>query len=188
MRLGIPKSSCQGFTLLELVVVLVLIAILAAMIVPQMQGSYEEASLRKSARQLISVFGLAYSRAVATHHVQRVNIDSVSRHYFVEESLSRATSGTEFKPLNDLSGFSGEIESRISIELRDPSETTDGDDSTQAKSIDDLEATFSGVAFYPDGTAIGREIVLKDRSGFQLVLQVNAATAHVQIMDDSEPR
>ena len=188
MRFGNPKQNRQGFTLLELVVVLVLIGVLAAMIVPQMQGSYEEASLRKSARQLISVFGLAYSRAVTTHHVQRVNINSTSRHYFVEESLTRATSGKEFNPLNDLSGFSGEIESRISIELRDPSESAEGDDSTQTEPTDDLEATLNGVAFYPDGTATGREIVLKDRSGFQMVLRVNAATSHVEIRDESEPR
>jgi type II secretion system protein H len=188
MRFGNPKRNCQAFTLLELVVVLVLIGVLAAMIVPQMQGSFEEASLRKSARQLISVFGLAYSRAVSTHHVQRVNIDPASRHYFVEESLTRATSGTEFKPLNDLSGFSGEIESRVSIELRDPSESANEEDSNPPAPANDLDSTFSGVAFYPDGTAIGREIVLKDRAGFQLVLQVNSATSHVQIMDDAPPR
>ena len=188
MRFGNSKRNCQAFTLLELVVVLVLIGVLAAMIVPQMQGSYEEASLRKSARQLISVFGLAYSRAVTTHHVQRVNIDPSSRQYFVEESLTRAISGTEFKPLKDLSGFSGQIESRVSIEMRDPSEPAEGEDSTQSDPADISDAGFSGVAFYPDGTASGREIVLKDRAGFQLVLQVNSATSHVQIMDGAEPR
>src|SRR5258708_4825192 len=43
------KTRCvRAFTLVELMVVMVLIAIMAAMIVPEMKGTYEDALLRSS--------------------------------------------------------------------------------------------------------------------------------------------
>jgi hypothetical protein len=39
------------------------------------------------------------------------------------------------------------------------------------------------IAFYPDGTADGREILLQDREGFRRVLRLNPITASVQIVE-----
>jgi len=39
------------------------------------------------------------------------------------------------------------------------------------------------ITFYPDGTADGTEILLQDRAGFKLVLQVNPVTGRVEIVE-----
>src|SRR5690242_12073923 len=54
--------ACSAFTLLEIMVVLVLIGILTALILPEMRGTYEDALLRSTSRQLVNAFNLAYSR------------------------------------------------------------------------------------------------------------------------------
>src|SRR6266446_1993484 len=62
----------SGFTLMEIMVVLVLLAIMAAVIIPEMKGSFEDALLRSNARKLADVFNLAYSRAVSLNQLHRV--------------------------------------------------------------------------------------------------------------------
>ena len=57
-------SRRSGFTLMELMVVLVLIGVMTAMILPEMRGTYEAALLHSTGRELANVLGIAYSRAV----------------------------------------------------------------------------------------------------------------------------
>jgi predicted secreted protein len=39
------------------------------------------------------------------------------------------------------------------------------------------------ISFYPDGTADAAEIQLRDRDGFQLLLQLNPVTGRVHITE-----
>src|ERR1041384_1216227 len=76
-----------GFSLMELMVVLVLIGIMTAVIVPEMKGTYEDALLRATSRRLVDVFHIAYSRAVSLNQLHRVRFDKVSGRYFVESAV-----------------------------------------------------------------------------------------------------
>ena len=66
------QTRAEGFTLVELMVVIVIIGIMSAMIIPEMTGSYQDALLRATSRRLIDVCGLASSRAITLHQPQRV--------------------------------------------------------------------------------------------------------------------
>src|SRR5437667_8875553 len=93
------SSSSRGFTLLELVVVLAIIAVLTAMIIPEMRGTYEDALLRSSARRLISVFELAYSRSVSLNQAHRVRLDRRSGRYLIEQRSRGGETLRGFVPL-----------------------------------------------------------------------------------------
>src|SRR6185295_11839723 len=78
------KSARFGFTMIELMVVIVLIGIMTAMILPEMKGTYEDALLRSETRKLADVFSLANSRAITLNQLQRVRIDAKSGRFSVE--------------------------------------------------------------------------------------------------------
>ncbi len=178
------KSRCLGFTLLELMVVLVLMAIMAAMIVPEMKGTFEDALLRSTSRDLVSVLNLAYSRAISINQVHRVRLDPSSGKYFVE---TRVRGGGDFISVQDVAGSEGKLDQRISIEIRNSSEDVSEIPALPSFSNSRTESrepeSDNTISFYPDGTADRRDIQLQDREGFRVSLQVNPITARVRVIE-----
>jgi prepilin-type N-terminal cleavage/methylation domain-containing protein len=173
-----------AFTLIELMVVIVIIGVLTAMIIPEMKGSFQDALLRSSSRELVDVFNLAYSRAISLNQVRRVRLDEKTGRYLVEKRVEE--NGREsFVPVNDVPGDKGELDSRITIEFHQSGENAGiaNAQTETAPSDDDLSADKMTVNFYPDGTATAGEILLRDRDGFKLVLRINPITARVHIIE-----
>lgn len=173
-----------AFTLIELVVVFALIAILSAMIIPEMHGSLEEAVLRSSARQLIGAFSLASGRAVSQSQTYRVRLDSGSGKFAMETQTGRPSRGAPFVPVRDLSGSEGSLDHRVSLELRPLGMAPAADGSAPASA--NLMRS-DAISFYPDGTADPVELTLRDRAGFSLALRINPVTARVQVTERPRP-
>ena|SRR5437660_4964631 len=183
-------SSGRAFTLVEIMVVVVLIGIMTAMIIPEMRGTYENALLRSTSRELVNVFHLAYSRAVSVNQVHRVQLNSRTGDYFVEQRLRETEEGGDFARLKDVAGSEGKLDGRITIEIRKPGE----DSAPGLEQVPSLAAEPAppvrgtpgpgeGIVFYPDGTADEREIRLRDRDGFRLALRINPVTARVHLIE-----
>jgi len=182
---GAPRKNA-GFTLIELMVVMILIGILSAMILPEMRGTYADALLRSSGRDLVNVFKLAYSQAVSFNQEHVVRIEEKTGHYVVERRVRDPQNHAGFAPLKDISGSSGDIDNRITIKVR-----RTGDDG-----VEDVEPggasgpmaergsrPGNALSFYPDGTADAAEVVLRDRAGFGLRLRLDPVTARVEILE-----
>ena len=180
-------TSRPGFTLIELMVVLALIGIMTAMIIPEMRGSYEDALLRATSRKLVNVMSVAYSRAVTVHQTHRVRLDRITHRYSIERRVAQPNGQSSFAPVRDLPGGEGEMDARISIELRQPgndfSDVADQDSLLAAKDDVSSRDRDETIVFHPDGTADAREIRLEDRQGFRLALRINPTTARVQIVE-----
>jgi len=178
------RRARTAFTLIELMVVIVIIGIMTAMIIPEMKGSYEDALLRSSSRDLINVFDLAYSRAVSLNQIRRVRIDESTGHYMVEKRLM-SNGREDFIPAGDVPGEKGELDSRISIEFHRPGETTAEPSGPSSALMSAAAPPMNGAAitFYPDGTADAGEFVLRDRQGFRLALRINPITARVDVVE-----
>jgi len=172
-------SVQSAFTLIELMVVLVLIGIMTAMIIPEMRGTFEDALLRSTSRDLVSVFEIASSRAVSLNQSLRVQLNTSDGHYLIERRM-REGSREAFVPLKGVAGSEGRLDKRISIEVR----TADAE--LQASTAG-LEPQNSGetwaIAFNPDGTADAAQVSLRDRAGFRLALRINPITSRVSISD-----
>ena len=170
------RDRRHGFSLIELMVVLLLIAVMSAMIIPAMHGTYEDALLRSTARRLIDVMNLANSRAVTLNQTFQVRLNTTDGKYLLEP----ARKAPSMAPAQ-LAPFEGVFDKRISVVLRNPlalsaPEAEDEEDRPHAGKI----------SFYPDGTADNRVLLLRDRDGFQLALRINPVTARVHIVE--QPR
>jgi type II secretion system protein H len=182
MRLAKPSENSlrarRGFTLMEMMVVLVLIAILTAMIIPEMKGTFEDALLRSTGRELVNVIELASSRAISLNQTLRLQLDSASGRYEIDRR-SREVTTEDFVPLKDVAGSKGQLDKRISVQIFESS----GDSADAAGMEMPAANPEAGLVFYPDGTADGATVLLKDRAGFRLELRVSAITSRVTILE-----
>jgi len=167
-------------------VVLVLMTILAAMILPEMKGTFEEELLRSTSRQLTRAFSLAYSQSVTVNQRHRVRIDAQAGRYCLERLTPNEEMGSGFVAVKDLPGAEGKLDTRISIHIQDAREgavrAREPSESGTPQPTENRRDRAEVIAFYPDGTADARNIILRDRAGFGLALRLNPITARVSIV------
>jgi type II secretion system protein H len=174
----------RGFTLVEMLMVVVIISIMSVAIVAEMHGTFQDALLRSTSRELAGAFNLASSRAISVNRPHRIRIDRVAHRYFLERSTR---GGSEFRPAQDVPGSSGTLDARIAIQILEGG-VNEPDDAGQDPSVDSGNTEDfpslrpeEAVTFYPDGTADSRQIELTDRDGFRQALRINSITSRVQI-------
>lgn len=93
-----PRACRSGFTLIELVVVLVLLSLTAALIAPRLPAT-EAMELKSSARSLASLLRYLGERSIASKHTYRLHVD------FRENSIKvtrKLASGDEIPPEDPL--------------------------------------------------------------------------------------
>jgi type II secretion system protein H len=77
------RSIHSGFTLLELVLVMLVIAIAAAMVAPSLRGSVNGRRLGDAGTQLVSLAQYARTQAVTQGHSYRLNLDLSAKTYWL---------------------------------------------------------------------------------------------------------
>ncbi len=185
MKLTLSRGDeRKAFTLIEIMIVVLLIGVLTALVVPEMKGSYKGELLRSASRELIGVFQVASSRAISFNCQHRVRLERKTGKYVIEK-LVRQREGEAFVPVRDIPGGEGELDSRITVEIRPSGEGVSS--GTEPVSADGEEPERFGadqaVAFYPDGTAERADVVLQDRDHFRLALRINPITARVRVVE-----
>jgi type II secretion system protein H len=187
-----PNNSGRrrGFTLVEMLVVVAIISIMSVAIVAEMHGTFQDALLRSTSRELAGACNVASSRAISINRPHRIRIDRVAHRYFLE----RSTRGrSDFLPAQDTPGSSGTLDSRITINVLEPGmnspDESDKEPSGNSGNTDDFASIQSeaAITFYPDGTADERQIELTDRDGFRLALRINPITSRVQVKATEHP-
>ena len=181
------SPNLSAFTLIELMVVMVLIGIMTALILPEMKGTYEDALLRSTSRELVSACGLASSHAVSVNQAHRLRLDRKTGHYAIERRASDRGPGGHLVSAREVPGGEGELDTRISIEIHksgdEATEAAEPESSLLPGSRAQAERRDDGITFYPDGTADAVEILLRDRDGFRLALRISPITARVRIIE-----
>jgi len=180
-------GSCAGFTLLEMMVVIILIGILSAAIIPEMKGTFQDALLRSTSRKIAGACNLAYSLSVSRNQIHRVRLDEKNGRYIIERKVNGGPPGAELFRDADTPGSQGELDARIMIMLHAPEEAPpeQGDDAAPPPRPEEPRTPNAekAIVFYPDGTSDNCEIVLQDKSGFRLALRLNPVTSRIHIAD-----
>lgn len=168
--------NVRGFTLVELMVVIIVVSILTAVMVPQFTGTHEEELLRAAGRDLVGAMKYASSQAVTRHQIHRLHIDPRRGEFWLEAE-------TKFRDFERISEGAGHMDERITVFVRASSAALEPGTFEAPPSLPEEDDSIPPevIRFRADGTADGREIDLRDRSGFGLRLRVNPITARVQL-------
>lgn len=130
------SASCRsrrrffGFTLLELMVVMVLMVMITSVVVPQFSKSMTSFQLRESTRETIAVLNRTRNVAISEAREATFTIDKDAR-------VSRSTATTRAQPWPD----------QVEIEI----DNYPGPDANE---------TIRNIVFYPDDTSTGGHIVV----------------------------
>jgi general secretion pathway protein H len=141
----------KGFTLLELVIVLALLALMMGLVVPNMYGSWQRERDRAGMRQLMTTLRSARSIAATRHQRVRVFLDLDAGRYQLEGSARQVDLSKRFRL----------GEAHLVWE--------------------DRQARRGYIAFYGDGSSSGGYLALVDRGGKIQVIDVEILTGKVSL-------
>ncbi len=125
------ETAFLGFTLLELLVVIVLVGLLVSLVPPRLSGAFSSAQIRATVRELVATLRLARGQAI--HQGQPVTC-------FLD--LEQKRFGLRGRAKQH------ELPDNLRVRLTTARSTLKNDGSV-------------GIRFMPDGTATGGEIVLQ---------------------------
>ncbi|MHC4647283.1 MAG: GspH/FimT family pseudopilin [Planctomycetota bacterium] len=157
----IQSIGYKGFTLLELVLVMVILSTVLAMAAPSLRGFFASRQTQDAAAQILALTRLARSRAVCEGTAYRLNLDDKRGEYWLTSQQSGA-----FEKLKTEFGRVFTLPKDTVLELEGVEQ--------------DGSETF--IAFTPQGTTTAATIRLIDRRGQAVVIACPAATESFYIV------
>ena len=174
----LKRAGTGGFTLLELIVVLIIIGIASALVVPRLVGGMGSLDVRAASGKVAASLRYARSQAISQkiHYTavfdlehNRLTIMS-SNEGAGEKNEDGAGVGRESAGIQEKTY---DLPERVSFE-RAPA----GDEYTRDEEI---EAGIFRIVFYPSGGSDGGEIVLANERGKRYTLHVDIITGAVKV-------
>ncbi|MBD3175344.1 MAG: prepilin-type N-terminal cleavage/methylation domain-containing protein [Armatimonadia bacterium] len=165
----------RGFTITELMVVMVIMVLLAGLAVPQFVGSMRAERLRTAGRMVVSTAELARSRAVSEARLTRLEFDYENGRLTVYRYLQDAEQEQEpyWEPMTDNLAQARELPGGITIEY-----VGDDPDMSPAERVEEL-------IFRPDGSSDQAFIVLEGYDEEILVVEVDDIRFMPRVLDVS---
>jgi len=180
-----------GFTLLEMLVVMALIAIMATFILPRVGGSIANLKLRSAVRTCSAVLRYAKSIAVSTQKEQKISFmlkgDPEERDYYTYQKISRA-SGNKEEEIDD--EFEEEKREKTELKQEEKRKELDAGMSLSWRSNPDNDWEEEGtyeILFSPRGFASGGEIRFAfSDNGRSYILKIDPVTGRVKTYTEKE--
>jgi len=166
-------ARVSGYTLLELLVVLIIISLVSAMVVPKLVGSLNSLNIQTTAKRLASSLRYAREQAVS-ENTKCIALLDVSAHrlliFFNQDELD------ETSP--DLLGEEGVSKARLVYEL-----PTDVTIEKIESASGEVESSPFRIDFFPNGSSTGAKITLRNERQKRFQITVDFITALVTIND-----
>jgi prepilin-type N-terminal cleavage/methylation domain-containing protein len=163
----------RGFTLLEVLIVLVIVTLLIGIAIPNFRGAFEQSKLETGSRTLATTFGTAQHLSVIHRLMFQIKFDIYNQEYqIVPESGF-------LKDNEDLPNFARRHKLPDGVKFGSINISTPG--------APDTGGNLEYLAFYPNGSSDGATITIYDESGAIVTLQVMKATGLVKISNGPPP-
>lgn len=178
----------RGFTLLELIVVLVIIGLMSALVVPKLAGPMSNLDLKTASKKISASLRYVRSRAASekTTYVALFDFDK-NRLVMIHSTTPPLVKG-------DLNVNNGETLDKTPIEPPDNEQNRpDGlktynlpDGVKLAKGVSrggDIQSGLFRIFFFPSGGSSGGEITVANERGGQYKINVDFITGTVQLLE-----
>jgi prepilin-type N-terminal cleavage/methylation domain-containing protein len=178
------EGTRRAFTLLEVVLVLALIVVLAALTLPALEGPLATRRLQSAADQVRTTWTRARLWAVDSGQVQVFTCDVAAGTYRVE-SLGDQLEASRVVPASDESqttvprapGYEGRLPEEVVFYLGTADASTPQASSVAAQGADGIPP----LVFYPDGTCSTAEVWLANASGQAIPVRLRGLTGTAMV-------
>jgi type II secretion system protein H len=190
---AVPLRCRSGFTLIELMVVMVILILLSALVAPAFTRQYYTARLNSAARNLVALMQYARSQAVVEGTTYRLNIDQEGGRlwvtYYDDGQATQQNTETEPGFVLDESALGSAREVPDDVQIK---QIALGDEAL-AQLSDEALATIRSqqgqlneqgtpfITFSPQGTTDGARILLENEYQDHLAVTLDAITGRTAI-------
>jgi general secretion pathway protein H len=179
-----PTIGSKGFTLLELIVVLLIIGLMMALVTPRLVGSLTKMNLKTSAQKISSSLRYARSQAVSCQIIYHVVFDFEKNGLNIKAEKSQDDESAYLK---------AEIES-AETDISKPKESREesyflpeGIKIEKAMTTDDeVDSGLFSIVFYPAGNSSGGSVLLMDEKERRFQISVDFITGIVSLTEPDE--
>ncbi len=171
---NIRYSIQLGFTLLELLVVLVIIGVMGAFVVPRLAGSISNTNLKTVSKRIAASLRYARSQAISESRTYEALFD-------LDKSRVVIRGGQTAQEDEEKNGGGGDQDSRQSKQYELP------EDVRLAKAIRGEDESDSGlfrIIFLSNGGSSGGELLLRNDRGYRYRITVDVITGTVRVRSD----
>jgi len=175
---SLKRSGAKGFTLLELIIVLIIIGIASALVVPRLVGGMGSLDVRTAAGKVAASLRYARSQAVS----QKINYTAIfdlahKRLTIIPFSKSAGGGDEDGAEVGEKSaGIQGktyDLPGRVFFE-RVP-------EGNEYMSDEEIDAEIFRIGFYPSGGSDGGEIALVNERSRRYTVRVDIITGTVKV-------
>lgn len=170
-----PRRRTSGFTLLELILVMVVIFTLATVVAPRFSDFFPNFQVKKHSEHLLAYARKARSEAATTGLRQRLIVDSKAKKYWIE---------LEARPIKEPGVFRSLGGAWTEEQLPDAMEF----ESLEGAETDSAKGNLKYIEFRPDGTATEATLIVANDKGDRSTLKIEGATSKVYIAASSEEK
>jgi len=162
----IPSRSSHGFTLIEIIVVLLILAVAASLVVPSMKGIGRHREIQIELRRLALAVKLTRSRAITINRPCALILDPKNNSYRVETLQGKVVEGqTEgsslYEGMQDRTILERTLPVFLHFHRLERMDTAWRRGSYQGKDQEDMDGLWR-IHFWPDGT--GDDVTLQLRT------------------------
>ncbi|MFB3897496.1 MAG: Tfp pilus assembly protein FimT/FimU [bacterium] len=163
----------RGFTLLEVLIVLVIVTLIVGIAIPNFRGAFEQSKLETGTRSLATTFGSAQHLSVIHRLMFQIKFDLNNQEYQIVPDTGF------LKDNEDLPNFARRHKLPDGVRF--------GTIKLDIPTTPDTGGSLEYLAFYPNGSSDGATITLYDDSGAIMTIQVMKATGLVKVINGPPP-
>ncbi len=179
-----PTMGSRGFTLLELIVVLLIIGLMTALVTPRLVGSLTKMNLKTSAQKISSSLRYARSQAVTGQVIFHAVLDFEKNGMFIK--AEKTQDDEDLYLIDEIEAT--EADNTEGREYRTESYfLPDGVRIEKAMTTnDEIDSGLFNIVFYPAGNSSGGTVVLIDEKERRFQITVDFITGIVNLMEPDD--